>query len=476
MTAPSFRRLTALTTAEAFRDYLDEVGVTLPLDADVAPDGALAQPLAVAGRTIGNRFAALPMEGWDCDLDGRPTALTTRRWQRIGAGGAKLVWGGEAAAVRADGRASANQMVITDDTVDDVRHLRQTLVDAHVAATGTADDLVVGLQLTHSGRYAKPSGSAAPLVAYEHPVLDQRFPDGVTVLEDDELDALVDDFVAAAVLAERAGFHFVDIKHCHGYLAHELLSARQRPGPYGGSLEHRTHFLRQVVQGLRANTSLAIGVRLSVADTRPHRPGPDHVGVPEEGPDPYWPVFGATPDGLHLDLADAHAFIEVLRSLDIDLLCATIGSPYYNPHLQRPAAFPPSDGYLPPEDPLHGVQRHLDTVREIKQRHPWLTVVGSGYSYLQQWLPNVAQAVVDAGHADVVGLGRMVLSYPDMPLDVMTGRSLTPKKICRTFSDCTTAPRHGLVSGCYPLDPAYKSSPEAAQVRLVKKELKEQRR
>ena len=150
--------------------------------------------------------------------------------------------------------------------------------------------------------------------------------------------------------------------------------------------------------------------------------------------------------------------------LGIHWVCATAGSPYYNPHIQRPAAFPPSDGYLPPEDPLMGVARQLAATAALKQRYPQLAIVGSAYSYLQDWLPNVGQRVISDGRADFIGLGRIVLSYPDLPADVLAGRPLARKKLCRTFSDCTTAPRNGIVSGCYPLDPFYKGLPEAEQL------------
>jgi 2,4-dienoyl-CoA reductase-like NADH-dependent reductase (Old Yellow Enzyme family) len=128
----------------------------------------------------------------------------------------------------------------------------------------------------------------------------------------------------------------------------------------------------------------------------------------------------------------------------------TCCSPYYNPHFQRPAVFPPSDGYQPPEDPLIGVARHIDAVRQIKQACPKSILVGSGYTYLQEYLPHVAQAVVRNGWVDSVGIGRMVLSYWDMPADTLAGKSVQAKRICRTFSDCTTAPRNGMISGCFP--------------------------
>ena len=93
------------------------------------------------------------------------------------------------------------------------------------------------------------------------------------------------------------------------------------------------------------------------------------------------------------------------------------GSPYYNPHIQRPAIFPPSDGYQPPEDPLAGVARQIDVARQCKVAVPELPMVGSGYSYLQDYLPHVAQAAVRRGWIDFVGLGRMVLAYPEFPRD-----------------------------------------------------------
>jgi len=152
----------------------------------------------------------------------------------------------------------------------------------------------------------------------------------------------------------------------------------------------------------------------------------------------------------------------------VNLSC---GSPYYNPHIMRPAYFPPSDGYQPPEDPLVGVARQINNVARIKERFPDMLTVGTGYSYLQEWLPNVGQYVIRNNMVDFVGLGRMVLSYPEMPADVLAGKQLARKKICRTFSDCTTAPRKGLISGCYPLDDHYKGLPEADQLKAIKKEL-----
>jgi 2,4-dienoyl-CoA reductase-like NADH-dependent reductase (Old Yellow Enzyme family) len=168
-------------------------------------------------------------------------------------------------------------------------------------------------------------------------------------------------------------------------------------------------------------------------------------------------------------LKEAFAFVDLLRSLDIRLVCISAGSPYYSPHIQRPALFPPSDGYDPPEDPLVGVARQISATATLKAYAPDFIVVGSGYSYLQEWLPHVAQYYVRNGKVDFVGLGRMMLPYPEFARDVLEGRPLRAKSLCRTFSDCTTGPRNGLVSGCYPLDSFYRDHPDGATLRQVKR-------
>jgi 2,4-dienoyl-CoA reductase-like NADH-dependent reductase (Old Yellow Enzyme family) len=311
---------------------------------------------------------------------------------------------------------------------------------------------------------------------YRHPYLDEKYnlPADHPVMSDDEIRQLIDQFVQAAVLVQNAGFDFVDLKHCHGYLGHEFLSAIDRECDYGGSFENRTRFVRDIVAGVRSEApGLDIGVRLSAFDWIPFRMDEENVGVAEvweNGRYPY--AFGGGGDGTIIDLTEPKAFLDLLLSLDINLVCITGGSPYYTPHIQRPALFPPSDGYLPPEDPLAGVARQIAVTAELKRYRPELTYVGSGYSYLQDWLPNVAQSAVHTGQTDFVGLGRMILSYPEIVTDVLAGRPLQRKRICRTFSDCTTGPRNHLPSGCYPLDDFYKNRPEAAALAEAKKQFK----
>ncbi|QQS44825.1 MAG: NADH:flavin oxidoreductase [Acidobacteriota bacterium] len=476
MTDHSYRRIASLKTSEEFAAYLAKVGAELKFDTAVesGSESPLGQSYRLGEITIGNRFCILPMEGWDGTEDGRPSELTIRRWKHFGESGAKLIWGGEAVAVRHDGRANPNQLVSSDATTGDLENLLGTLTAAHREKCGSADGLLVGLQLTHSGRFARPNDKKRleSRILYHHPLLDKKFgadPEA-PCLSDAEIDDLIGDFVRAAVRAQAAGYAFVDLKHCHGYLGHEFLSATTREGRYGGSFENRTRFLRELTGEIRRDApGLLIGVRLSAFDLLPFRMGKDGRGEPEPFDGPYRHAFGGDPDHpLEIDLTETRRFLELLETLEIRLVCISAGSPYYNPHIQRPALFPPSDGYLPPEDPLVGVARQIRVTSELKSGFPGLCFVGSGYSYLQEYLPNVAQYYVRTGQVDFAGLGRMVLSYHDMPFDVVSGNPLQTKRICRTFSDCTTGPRNGLVSGCYPLDPFYKSHPQAALLKAAK--------
>ena len=476
MSGERFPRVASFKTAAAFRRHLATLQIPLAFDDVLArpEDSPLGKPMEVAGVQVGNRFCILPMEGWDGTRDGRPSELTTRRWKHFGLSGAKLIWGGEAVAVRHDGRANPNQLLLVEETKKPLAALREALVREHVIRFGprAADDLYIGLQLTHSGRFARPDDDrqSVPLVAYRHPVLDRRFPAGVRMLSDDDLDRLVVEFVGAARMAYDIGFQFVDIKHCHGYLLHELLSARSRSGRYGGSLDNRTRFLRDAIDGIRTNVpGLEIGVRISVFDSVPFRKGPAGRGEPDAATQGYDHAFGLIQNGsMDQVLTEARDVIQLLRDRGVRWICTTAGSPYYCPHIQRPATFPPVDGYEPPEDPLIGVARQIDATARLKAAFPDMAIVGSAYTYLQDWLPNVAQYNVAHGLTDFVGLGRLVLSYPDLPADVLSGRPLKRKSICRTFSDCTTAPRMGLVSGCYPLDSFYTAHDDAVRLRELK--------
>lgn len=478
-------RIGSLHDAAHLQAHLRALGLHIPCDEHLlrGAESPIAQPIERGGIKIGNRIAIHPMEGWDGTANGKPTEYTIRRWRRFGASGAKLIWGGEAVAVRHEGRANPNQLLASKDSREDLARLRNILIEEHVRTTGSDDGLLIGLQLTHSGRYSKPNDHhrPEPRILYHHPILDRRLklPADYPLMTDGEIESIVEDFHRAARMAWEIGFEFVDVKHCHGYLGHEFLSAHTREGKYGGSFENRTRFLREIVQGVRSIApGLKIGVRLSAFDIVPFRsdpekssPGKFGSGIPEDFSKliPYRWGFGVNAGNpAEADLTEPIKFLSLLENLDVRLVNLTAGSPYYNPHLQRPAVFPPSDGYSPPHDPLVEVARQMECARELKRHFPEMIFVGTGYTYFQDFLPHVAQAAIREGWVDLVGLGRMVLSYPGILWDAINGHPLNHKLICRTFSDCTTAPRNGLPSGCYPLDGYYKKSEMAVQLKTVK--------
>ena len=485
MTVRAYPSIGGIRSVDEFIAHVESLGLAIPVERELrtGPDSVLAQPIDYDGKKIGNRFCIHPMEGWDGTRDGKPGQETFRRWRHFGLSGAKLIWGGEAVAVSHDGRANPNQLLMSEDNKRGIAQLRDVLIEAHNEACGSTDDLVVGLQLTHSGRFSRPNEKAKPepKILYHHPMLDRRVnvDANYPILSDGEIRKIIEDFHSAAKAAYDLGFEFVDVKHCHGYLGHEFLSAHTRDGDYGGSFENRTRFLRDVVEGIRAVApKLRIGVRLSAFDLVAFRPDPGGssegktgVGIPDSYSDrlPYRWGFGVDAENPeHYDLTEPIEFLRLLQKLDIKLVNISGGSPYYNPHIQRPAFYPPSDGYQPPEDPLAGVARQIEVTRVLKEKFPDLILVGTGYTYLQEFLPFVAQAVIRKGWVDSIGLGRMVLSYPELPLDVVRGKVLQHKRICRTFSDCTTAPRNGLPSGCYPLDSYYKKSEPGQELKQIK--------
>jgi NADPH2 dehydrogenase len=488
----AYPRVSRFHTPGEFREHLRQIDALVPLDdapLSAAEGSPPAAPFYVGGRRVGNRWCMHPMEGWDGTPDGRPSELTLRRWRHFGRSGAKLIWGGEAFAVRDDGRANPNQLFYRPENAGAMADLLAALRRAHVARFGAdADaDLLVGLQLTHSGRFSRPHAGRGlvPRIAYHHPVLDARCgidpSDASVVMTDDAVRRLTDDFVAAARMAQNVGFDFVDVKACHGYLGHEFLSAYARCGRYGGDLAGRSRWLRETIDAVRGECpGLMVGVRLSLFDVPPFRPDPSFCppagregelgpGVVQEFPLPY-PGFGCNRRSpLELDLSEPIALVRQLHEQHgVAMVNLTAGSPYYNPHVQRPAFFPPSDGYQPPENPLVGCARQIAAAGEVKRSLPEVPLVGTAYTCFQEFLPHVAQAVVRQRWIDFVGVGRLALSYWDLPADVLAGRPIDARRLCRTLSDCTTGPRNGLPSGCYPLDPFYRDRDDAKRLLQVK--------
>jgi NADPH2 dehydrogenase len=438
------------------------LGLSLPLDRDLSP---LFRPALVGRYRVGNSLCVQPMEGCDGTLDGRPDQLTFRRWQRIGAGGAKLLWG-EATAITDDGRANPRQLFLNENTAADFHKLLADCRQAHREALGSDEDLLVGLQLTHSGRYS----FRQPILARHDELLDPRTPAvhagkkvdaNYPLASDDYLKTLTDSYVSAARLAFNLGFQFVDIKQCHGYLLNELLGARTRPGQYGGSLENRTRVARDVICRIGSEVpGLLIASRLNVFDGVPFVKGSeDGVGRPCEMRTPLETVWGGQQDEpLQADLVEPLAWIDEMAQLEVKLLNVSLGNPYVSPHLLRPFEYPPPDGYHSPEHPLEGVDRHFKLTAAVQQAFPRLPIVGSGYSYLQEFLFQAGAANVRDKRVTFVGVGRASLPQPDFARQLVEHGRLDRRRTCRTFSYCTALMRAKenelgqFAAGCPPFD------------------------
>jgi len=391
-----------------------------------------------------------PDGGWDATPVGGATEEVRRRWQRFGESGAKLIYGGEAMAVRPDGRRTRINLlfptrtkpILPDFEKSCLRPTRSTMA----APTTWSSVFSSRIPADSANRMTK---SAWNTCAYRHPLLDRKFhvTSDQQVFNDAEIEQLILDYIAAARIAWEAGADFVDLKHCHGYLLHEFLSAFTRPGKFGGSFENRTRILREIIAGIRAaENKIEIGVRLSAFRLRSFQAGRLAIfrgrlgpGIPEDFSQclPYRYAFGANQQNpVEYDLADR------LDSLSCAAICVKIvnlsaGSPYYNPHIQRPAAYPPSDGYQPAHDPLS--TSLAKSCRPAAQepgaaRHDFC---GSAYSYLQEYLPHVAQSVIRERWTDMVGIGRMTLSYPRVFNDAVETGALTPN---RSAAPSATAP------------------------------------
>ncbi|MBQ7353656.1 MAG: flavin oxidoreductase/NADH oxidase [Clostridia bacterium] len=412
---------------DAFLKMCNEANVSFPYSEDISP---LNQKIVIASKTINNRIVYQAMEGCDGTLDGAPDELTIRRYLRFARGGAGIIWF-EATAVFEEGRANPRQMYLTEKTQDAFKKIVNDIKEEGIKANGF--EPVVIIQLTHSGRYSKPNGTPAPLIAYNNPIFEKDNPiDKSRIVTDDYLDRLGEALVNGAVWSKKLGFDGADIKSCHRYLLSELLSAYERDGKYGGSFENRTRLLTNAVTNAKALTGndFIITSRLNVYDGFPY---PYGFAV-KEG------------EGINPDFTESKMLVKSLVKGGIDMIDMTMGNPYFNPHVNRPYS---KGGYEPPEHPMLGVHRMLEGISEIASEIKGTPVISSGISFLGSESANVCSAYVKDGKFDFAGYGRQTLAYPDCANEITSGRNLDPKKICICCSKCTEIMRKpGGTPGC----------------------------
>ncbi len=419
---------------EALKQKMQTTGVTFPLSENT---DILFEKVICGNLELHNRLALQPMEGCDGTADGSPDELTFARYKRFAEGGASLVWL-EAVAVVREGRANPRQLYIHEGNVDDFKRLVAEIKENSYKKNGYESKVI--MQATHSGRYSKPEGKPAPIIAYNNPLFEKAQPiDTSRIISDDDLKRLEEAYGKAAQLAELAGFDGVDIKCCHRYLASELLSAYTREGTYGGSFENRTRLFRNGIAQAKANVSedFVVTSRMNVYDGFVY---------------PYG--FGVKDDGsLEPCLDEAIELIRLLyKESGIRLLDVTIGNPYVNPHVNRPFDKGP---YVPEESPLVGVERMMHCVGTVQKAVPEVSIIGSGFSYLKELSPYLAAGAIESGVCKVAGFGREGFAYPDFVRDLKENGVIDKKKVCIACGKCTELMRMGTVAGCAIRNPYY---------------------
>ncbi len=415
---------------DELRADIEGLGLDLPLEDDI---DVLFEPVDFGPLPVPNRLAVHPMEGCDARPDGNPSELIFRRYRRFAAGGSGLIWF-EACAIVPEGRANPRQLWIHDGSVDEIaRVVEQT---RKAAEDSMGHNPVLVLQLTHSGRYSKPRGKPEPIIAQHSGVLDPRSKLGPDhpLITDDELDALQDRFVHAAKLARQAGFDAVDVKSCHGYLMSELLGAHTRENSrYGGSFENRTRLLRESAARIKGEVpGIEVTSRLNLYDAYRY---PYGWGVDKH-------------DYRTPDMTEPLKLIGELKETGYGGLNVSIANPYYNPHYGRPFDEPIVGMYLADEHPLEGVGRMVRLAAHAQKAYPDLTIVGTGYSWLREFMPYLAAAVIRRGWTSIVGLGRGSIAYPDYVRDLKNSGKMEPTKTCIACSSCTQIMRDGGRAGC----------------------------
>lgn len=411
---------------DAVSEKAEALGAFLPMSEDTA---CLFQKLKIGTHAAENRIAFQPMEGTDGIKDGAPGELTVRRYERFAKGGPGLIWF-EAVATIPEGRASAHQLYLTEKNADAFKRLLEDIRETCLRENGYVP--VIVMQATNSGRYSKPNGRPEPLIAYSCPPLEETLLPKERIVSDDTLRRYEEAFGRTARLCRQVGFDGMDVKCCHRYLTCELLSAYTRSGEYGGSYENRTRFLKNAFRAAQAEINggdFFLTTRLNVYDGFPY---------------PYG--FGVHAGSLEPDMTEPVRLIGELKNIfHIPVINITMGNPYKNPHVNRPYDH---GGYVPDEHPFEGLGRMMKGLSELQHAYPDLPVIGSAFSYLRQFSPNLAAGMVSGNHCAMAGFGRMAFAYPDFVGELRKTGRISKSKVCITCGGCAALLRAGRPAGC----------------------------
>lgn len=389
----------------SFRDDLLRQGLEIPYSTNTAN---LAAPLELWGKKIPNRIGIQPLEGFDSEPDGSPSARVYRRYLRFTEGGAGLIWF-EACAVSADGKSNPRQMMLHDGNVGAFRDLIRAM-DSKAASLGRDSSFKV-LQLTHSGRLSRDADWNSAALSPKKKGGD----DPAVYATDGRIARMVREHIHAAKLAAEAGFDAVDIKACHGYFLSELLSAYQRDGRYGGSFENRTRALLEIIDGIREETGGGIGlcVRLNAFDSEPY---PDGFGVTE--------VDGKKKP----DLSETVRLCTLLREHGVRLIDVSASAPRERLFGPEPAD-PRYKKYGTPCD-------YLAAVKALKEKVGEVCFMCTGLSSFGVHGGFAGAGGIEAGWFDIAGFGRQALAYPSFASDLLERGEMDASRCCTGCGQC----------------------------------------
>lgn len=390
---------------QALLSDIDRLSLKLPFSDDCSVLGA---PLKSGGVSVNNRILIQPIEGFDSEPDGSPSERSVKRYAEFIRGGAGALWV-ESISVNHEGRSNPYQLWLREENLERFAAFTKSLHECE----GAGRPVYLTAQLTHSGRSSNPDGTPMPVCAFKSEAIPKE---NERIITDTELAALEDDYVAAALLAERAGFDAVDIRACHGYLINEFFSAYDREGSYGGSFDNRVRLLLNIIDKIRAATDITLGVRLNMYDGVPH---PFGWGCDKN-------------DVTKTDFTEPLKLIELLCARGVKLLNISSGIGAYSPYVIRPYD---SGGVIPDEHPLEGVARLLDAARQAKLIAQDVVVVCSGLSWLREYAPNIAAGCISDEWFDLAGFGRQAIAYPDFANDILAGRKI--QSCCAACCGCT---------------------------------------
>ena len=215
----------------------------------------------LSGITLKNRIIRSATHDGLADENGAPSDKLIAKYEHLAKNGVGCIITGYAAVSRNGVSPYPRMMKIFDDGV--IEKYRELTEDAHHHGTP------VILQIAHCGRQTSTKAIGLQKVAPSN-VLHAFYPDKAKVLTDNEILGIIDDFVAAAVRAEKADFDGVQLHGGHGYLLHDFLSpyGNRRKDRWGGSLENRCRIVEMIIRGIKEKTALPVWIKLSAEDNR----------------------------------------------------------------------------------------------------------------------------------------------------------------------------------------------------------------